>query len=665
MTFTPSPIVLEQSFIPWWPLAISFLLVLVAMAGTIYTIFSRSQYQSSPDIPLMKVLMEDIASGRQPQPGGFLDHDFQSLATRAIELFGRKSNSSHGIADSAAASSSGRSAKPSSARPIDSGIEIEEQPPEESDTADTITEIQSIRAQAQPQQSDSSFELPEASESTEDDPFLQELDDSAFEQIEALSPESKHESQPSASDELPAVTTQAPNISKSIFRAYDIRGIASETLTPEAVRLIGLAIASEARSRGENTIIVANDGRLSSPSIKESLIDGLLHAGCNVVTIGTVPTPVLYFATHELEHSSGIMITGSHNPADYNGFKIILNGETLFGAEIQELYRRISVQDFTSGTGQLSSCEVLSPYQKRILDDVILSRPLKVVLDCGNGVAGKIAPQLFEQLGCDVVPLYCDVDGNFPNHHPDPGQPENLQDLIRKVEETHADLGLAFDGDGDRVGLVTNKGTIIYPDRLLMLLAKDVVSRNPGTDIIFDVKCTRRLTALVSGYGGRPVMWKSGYALIKQKMKETGALLAGEMSGHIFFNERWYGFDDGLYSAARIIEVLAGETLDTETVFSAFPSAVTTPEITIPVDDERKFQLVERLADTDFPGGNTNTIDGIRVDYPWGWGLVRASNTGPTLTCRFEADDDAGLDKIQSLFREHLVRIEPDLPLPF
>nr|WP_281645789.1 phosphomannomutase/phosphoglucomutase [Parendozoicomonas sp. Alg238-R29] len=456
------------------------------------------------------------------------------------------------------------------------------------------------------------------------------------------------------------------SVPASIFRAYDIRGIVGDTITPGTVELIGRAIGSHLKTCDQNTIIVGADGRLSSPELNEQLIKGLTSTGTNVISIGTVPTPALYFATHELETNSGVMITGSHNPATYNGFKVVIDGETLSGDDIQALYQRIEDNNFTNGQGQVTSVDVLPNYQRRILDDIVLSRPLKLVVDCGNGVAGRVAPQLFEQLGCDVIPLYCDVDGSFPNHHPDPGQPENLQDLIQKVQETDADLGLAFDGDGDRIGLITNTGTIIHPDRLLMLLAKDVVSRNPGADVIFDVKCTRRLNGLISGYGGRPVMWKSGHSLIKKKMQESGALLAGEMSGHIFFKERWYGFDDGIYSAARLVELLSSEVCDPEMVFQAFPNSASTPEISMYVGDEKKFKLVERFAnEATFEDGSTNTLDGIRVDYPWGWGLVRASNTTPNIVFRFEADDENGLKKVKDIFRHQLGTVEPRLTFPF
>ena len=440
-----------------------------------------------------------------------------------------------------------------------------------------------------------------------------------------------------------------------------------ESLNPAIVELIGKAIASEALAQGQTTLCVGYDGRLSSSAYSESLIAGMISTGANVIAIGQVPTPVLYFATHHFETGSGVMITGSHNPSNYNGFKMMIAGNTLSGEDIQKLYNRIVTQDFAVGQGERSEQAIEREYLDAILNDIAVAAPLKVVLDAGNGVAGSIAPDLIEELGCEVIPLYCDVDGHFPNHHPDPSRPENLQDLIAAVKEHDADIGLAFDGDGDRIGVVTNTGKIIWPDRLLMMFAKDVVSRNPGADIIYDVKCSRRLNALISSYGGRPVMWKSGHSFIKSKMKETGALLAGEMSGHIFFKERWFGFDDGLYSAARLLEILGVEDKSSDEVFSEFPEDLSTPEINVAVSDEAKFEVVEQLCSLkeQFVGANVSTIDGLRVDYPNGWGLCRASNTMPVLVLRFEADDEAALAEIKATFVKHLSTIEPSLDLSF
>ena len=398
----------------------------------------------------------------------------------------------------------------------------------------------------------------------------------------------------------------------------------------------------------------------------QSLVQGLVDCGCRVIDVGMVPTPVLYFATHVLEARSGVMVTGSHNPPDYNGFKIVIAGDTLANESITALHTRIRQGDLASGVGSHEQQDILERYFRQIRDDIAIAKDMKVVVDCGNGVAGVIAPRLIEALGCTVIPLYCEVDGNFPNHHPDPGKLENLQDLIARVKQEDADLGIAFDGDGDRLGVVTNQGNMIYSDRLMMVFAKDVVSRNPGADVIYDVKCTRRLGALISSYGGRPVMWKTGHSLIKKKMKETGALLAGEMSGHIFFKERWFGFDDGIYSAARLLEILSLESRDADQVFSAFPSGLSTPEINITVTDENKFGLIERLQNEGQWGeANLTLLDGVRVDYAKGWGLIRASNTTPVLVLRFEADTKDELERIQNVFRSQLQRVAPDLNLHF
>ncbi|MFP5420159.1 MAG: phosphomannomutase/phosphoglucomutase [Gammaproteobacteria bacterium] len=460
--------------------------------------------------------------------------------------------------------------------------------------------------------------------------------------------------------------TKAPKLPADIFRAYDIRGVVGRTLNAETAYWIGRAIGSQSLAQGEPNIAVGRDGRLSGPELAQQLIQGLLDCGCNVSDVGMVPTPVVYYAGHILTGKSAVMLTGSHNPRDYNGFKIVIAGDTLANEQIQALKARIDNNDLASGVGTVEQVDVLERYFKQIRDDIAMAKPMRVVVDCGNGVAGVIAPQLIEALGCSVIPLYCEVDGNFPNHHPDPGKPENLADLIAKVKSEKADIGLAFDGDGDRVGVVTNTGTVVYPDRLLMLFAKDVVSRNPGADIIFDVKCTRRLTPLISGYGGRPVMWKTGHSLIKKKMKETGALLAGEMSGHIFFKERWFGFDDGIYAAARLLEILSQDRRDAEHVFSAFPNDIATPEINIQVTEQSKFSIIERLQrDGVWGEGNITNLDGVRVDYPKGWGLVRASNTTPVLVLRFEAETEEELERIKEVFRAQLYSTVPDLDLPF
>ncbi len=460
--------------------------------------------------------------------------------------------------------------------------------------------------------------------------------------------------------------TSAPQLPAGIFRAYDIRGVVGDSLTADTAYWIGRAIGAESLACGEPGVVVGRDGRLSGPELASSLIRGLCEAGCDVTDVGMVPTPVLYFAANTLGPRSGVMVTGSHNPPDYNGFKIMIAGETLSGERIQRLYRRLQDGELSSGAGQCRQAEILDAYRARILGDLKVERRLKVVVDCGNGVAGVNAPELIEALGCEVIPLFCEVDGTFPNHHPDPGKPENLRDLIAKVAETGADLGLAFDGDGDRVGVVTNSGEMIYPDRLLMLFARDVLGRNPGAEIIYDVKCTRGLAGVIAAQGGRPLMWKTGHSLIKAKMKETGALLAGEMSGHIFFKERWYGFDDGIYSAARLLEILSLDGRSAAAVFADFPVALSTPEINISVGDERKFALIEALQrDAQWGEASLFTLDGVRVDYPYGWGLVRASNTTPVLVLRFEADSAEQLSQIQQVFHDQLKAVAADLELPF
>ncbi|WP_144439676.1 phosphomannomutase/phosphoglucomutase [Halomonas chromatireducens] len=453
----------------------------------------------------------------------------------------------------------------------------------------------------------------------------------------------------------------------SIFRAYDIRGIVDDTLTEETVELIGRAIGSEAAARNESTVVVARDGRLSGPRLSEALTRGLTAAGRDVIDIGMVPTPVLYFATHVLEGTaSGVMVTGSHNPPDYNGFKIVLGGETLSGEAITALYQRIASGDLSEGQGSVRQDDLRDAYLERILGDITLARPLKAVVDCGNGVAGELGPKLIERLGADTIPLFAEIDGTFPNHHPDPGKLENLQDLIREVKASGADIGLAFDGDGDRLGVVTPTGQLIYPDHLMMAFAEDMLSRNPGAKVIFDVKCTGNLAGVIEQAGGTPEMWRTGHSLIKARMKETGALLAGEMSGHIFFQERWYGFDDGIYGAARLLEILSRQDQDADTFFSRYPQDIGTPEINVHVTDETKFELVEKLArEGDFgDDGVKTTLDGIRVDYADGWGLCRASNTTPVLVLRFEGKSDDALARIHARFADALKQVDPALTLP-
>ena len=457
-----------------------------------------------------------------------------------------------------------------------------------------------------------------------------------------------------------------------IFRAYDIRGIVGDTLTPDIVRRIGGAIGAEAHRRGARTLVVGRDGRHSGAELRTALVEGLRESGRDVVDVGRVPSPVLYFAAEHLETGSGVMVTGSHNPADYNGLKIVLAGDTLHGDAIQNLRRRIEEDDLDSGRnarGRLRDTEIVGDYIRRICTEiraVPTRQARKIVIDCGNGVAGDVAPRLFRALGHDVVELYCEVDGDFPNHHPDPSVPENLRDLVASVRENGADLGLAFDGDGDRLGVVDSGGNIIWPDRQMMLFASDVLASRPGAEIVFDVKCSGLLAEHIAALGGRPVMAKTGHSFIKAKLRETGAPLAGEMSGHIFFADRWYGFDDAIYSAARLVQILVGLGEPSARVFARLPAAKSTPELRIRVGEGGQVRLVESLLTGDrFPGARKTTIDGLRVDYPDGWGLARASNTEPCLVVRFEGVDDDALTRIMEEFRQVLLSIDDSLELPF
>ncbi|MFD1042295.1 phosphomannomutase/phosphoglucomutase [Pseudoxanthomonas kaohsiungensis] len=478
-------------------------------------------------------------------------------------------------------------------------------------------------------------------------------------------------------ESAPAPVRVAPvavevQLEPGIFRAYDIRGVVGRELTPQVAAWIGQAIGTVMAEQGLTDIVVGRDGRLSGPELAGGLIEGLRKAGRNVIDVGMVPTPVVYFAAYHLRAGSGVAVTGSHNPPDYNGFKVVVGGETLSGAAIQDLYARIRdgrLQQADSA-GSLQQQAVDEDYIRRIADDVQLERPLKVVADAGNGVAGEIAPRLLEAIGAEVIPLYCDVDGSFPNHHPDPSEPHNLEDLIATVKRFDADLGLAFDGDGDRLGVVTKEGQIIFPDRLLMLYAADVLLRNPGALVIYDVKCTGKLSDYILRHGGSPMMWKTGHSLIKAKMRETEAELAGEMSGHFFFKERWYGFDDGLYSAARLLEILAGRFETPSEVLAELPDSVSTPEIKVPVQGDphvvvAQFASAAQADEATFGGARLTTIDGLRADWNDGWGLVRASNTTPVLVLRFEADDAAALARIKDLYRGQLARLLPDTPLEF
>ena len=451
-----------------------------------------------------------------------------------------------------------------------------------------------------------------------------------------------------------------------IFKAYDIRGIVGRTLTPEIVRAVGQALGTLARERGRSAIAIGRDGRLSGPQLAAALSEGIRAAGTNVVDLGMVATPMTYFAAHELRTGCSTMVTGSHNPPEYNGLKMVIDDSTLSGDDIQALRARIERGDLLSGSGSVQTRDIADAYIDRIASDVKLSRRLRIAIDAGNGVAGAFAPTLFRRLGCEVEEMYCDVDGNFPNHHPDPSQPKNLVDLIARVKRGDLDLGLAFDGDGDRLGVITRDGKLIFPDRQLMLYAADVLSRNPGATIIYDVKSTRNLGPWIERHGGKPMLYKTGHSLIKARMKEVGAALAGEMSGHTFFGERWYGFDDGLYTGARLLEILSRHD-DPSAVLNALPDAINTPELNIACEEGEQHALIADLQRTaKFPDATqVIRIDGLRVEYPDGFGLARASNTTPVVVLRFEADDQRALERIQADFRRVLTAARPDARLPF
>lgn len=456
-------------------------------------------------------------------------------------------------------------------------------------------------------------------------------------------------------------------IPKDIFRAYDIRGVVSETLTSEVAFILGKALGTQVQSLGEKKLFIARDGRLSGPSLFEALSKGVLSTGCDVVDLGLLPTPLLYFATHVSPISCGIVITGSHNPPNYNGIKMVMQRRALFGEDIEKLYQLTQTQAFQVGNGCLSKQDITESYLAYLKETIRLARPLKIVVDCGNGVSGVVAPKLYEQLGCEVIPLYCEVDGHFPNHHPDPSQPANLKALQQAVRLHQAELGLAFDGDGDRLGVVDSAGNIIWPDRQLILFAKDILTRNVGATIIYDVKCSRHVGMQVEKMGGQPLMWKTGHSFIKAKMQETNALLGGEMSGHIFFKERYFGFDDALYAGARLLEIFSKQTLNSHAFFETLPNSENTPELHIKTKTEaEKFSFVEKLkALAHFEEAKITTIDGLRADFKDGFGLIRPSNTTPSLILRFEGDTKDALERIQSQFRALLLMLNPDGGLPF
>lgn len=456
-------------------------------------------------------------------------------------------------------------------------------------------------------------------------------------------------------------------VTSSIFRAYDIRGVVDTDLRPDVVTLIGKAVGTLYPDC--HTVAVARDGRLTSKQLSDNLIEGLRSTGTHVIDIGEVPTPVLYYATHALSTGSGLMVTGSHNPPEYNGIKMVMGEKTLFGEMIAEIYSCIQSGEFrvTEHNGDLKQVNILDDYINEIANEIKLHHSMSIAIDCGNGVAGPCAMKLFKKLGCRVTALHCDVDGRFPNHHPNPSEPENLKDLINTVIEEKLELGLAFDGDGDRVGIVDECGQVLWADRQMMLYAKDVLSRNPGAEIIFDVKSSRNLARYITQAGGKATMWKTGHSFIKNKMKQSGALLAGEMSGHIFFKERWYGFDDGLYSAARMLEILSAESRTVSEIFNDLPNDICTPEITVHLDNEGdQHVFIKKFIDkVNFDDATISTIDGVRADFDYGWGLVRASNTTPSLVIRFEAESEQKLNQLQTLFKSQIHAVDPTINLPF
>lgn len=451
-----------------------------------------------------------------------------------------------------------------------------------------------------------------------------------------------------------------------IFKAYDIRGIVDKTLTTEITHGIGRAVGSAVRASGGQNIIIGRDGRFSGPKLAQALADGLRASGVDVVDIGLAPSPVVYFACHAMNIPSCIAITGSHNPPEYNGLKMVVDGVTLSAEAIQAIKQRIIGQDYETGEGSYQQREIIDDYIERIASDINPERKLKIVIDCGNGVAGATAPEVFRQIGCEVIDLFSDVDGAFPNHHPDPSQIENLQDLIAAVAQHEAELGLAFDGDGDRLGVVTSRGEIVWPDRQMILFARDILQRNPGSEIIYDVKCTRNLPAAIKRAGGKATMWRTGHSFMKSKLKESGAAIAGEMSGHIFFKERWYGFDDGVYAGARLIELLSRMPGTPQSIFDALPDSINTPELRMEFEEGEHYKFMQRLQDTaTFENAEVSTIDGIRVDYADGFGLVRPSNTTPILVLRFEGNDQAALQRIQSDFTRVINQVDQNIEIPF
>jgi phosphomannomutase/phosphoglucomutase len=452
----------------------------------------------------------------------------------------------------------------------------------------------------------------------------------------------------------------------SIFRAYDIRGVADSELTADIVELIAKAIASEAQDIGIDTLLIGFDARLSSPVLSKALIKGVLETGCNVISLGLIPTPMLYFAAHTCQTTSGVMLTASHNPANYNGLKIIFNKTCLADNQIQQIRSRIKAGSLRRGSGKYSEVDISASYLDAICSRIKLSKPLKLVIDCGNAVPGVIAPALFERLGCEVIPLFCELDGSFPNHHPDPTDPKNMVQLADEVVRQKADLGIAFDGDGDRLGLVTNKGETVSTDKLLMLLVKAIAPHYPGQPIIFDVKSSAALAQLIAQLGAVPVMHRSGHSFMKQKMLETNAPLGGEYAAHVFIKDRWFGFDDGLYAAARVVESISQQSHSSSAEFESYKTPISTNEITVAVSDEHKFELIDHIQqNADFPGCQIISLDGLRVEFEFGWGLVRASNTSPALLLRFEASTDEEIEIIKAQFKDLLYDADKNLQLNF
>lgn len=454
------------------------------------------------------------------------------------------------------------------------------------------------------------------------------------------------------------------NFAKHIFRAYDIRGIAYEQLSEELIYEIGRVIGSMVLECGKDEIITSRDSRLSSPDLSKALRTGILDSGCNICDIGIGPTPVLYFATHHLESNSGVMLTGSHNPKNHNGLKTIINGKGLTGEQVKNIYTRIINKDYLYGKGEYRETSVSDAYINRIASSHKLSKKLKVVIDAGNGAASEIAPKLFSHINCELIALHCKFDGNFPNHHPDPSRPENLKDLINAVKHEKADIGLAFDGDADRLGVVTSEGHIIWPDRQMMLYAESVLRESPGEKIVFDIKCSKYLADIITKNKGVPIMFKTGHSVLKRKMIEENAALAGEMSGHIFFKHKWYGFDDAIYTAIRLLETISNSDQTSDEIFKQFPEPASTPEINISVPEEEKFLIIEKLTqNAKFEDADIITIDGLRVEFETGWGLIRASNTTPCLVMRFEADNIDELINIQNIFKKFIYSCYPDINL--